>query len=177
MWTVLDSPVGDVRVVADGTAVVAVHFLDERAGPAEGRSAASSAARAAARANQLPAGERADANPLLRRCVEELESYFAGDLEDFDVPLQPRGTPFQLSVWEQLRAIGYGETATYGDVARRLGLTASASRAVGLANGSNPLPIMIPCHRVVGSKGALTGYAGGVQRKQLLLDLERGSLF
>ena len=87
------------------------------------------------------------------------------------------GTPFQRSVWEQLRTIGYGETASYGEIAARLGKSHAASRAVGLANGSNPIPIVIPCHRVIGANGTLTGYAGGVDRKQQLLHLEQGALF
>ncbi|HEY0775517.1 MAG TPA: methylated-DNA--[protein]-cysteine S-methyltransferase, partial [Nocardioidaceae bacterium] len=106
-----------------------------------------------------------------------LTAYFAGELKEFDLPLDPQGSEFQRKVWGQLQRIGYGETATYGDVARRLGMSAAASRAVGLANGRNPIPIVIPCHRVVGANGTLTGYAGGIERKQMLLDLEQGALF
>ncbi|HEX6875207.1 MAG TPA: methylated-DNA--[protein]-cysteine S-methyltransferase, partial [Nocardioidaceae bacterium] len=124
-----------------------------------------------------PVGDRDDAHPILVEAVRQLRAYFAGDLKEFDLPLDPSGSAFQRSVWEQLRKIGYGETASYGEIARRLGMTGAASRAVGLANGRNPIPIVIPCHRVVGAKGALTGYAGGVERKQALLDLEQGALF
>jgi methylated-DNA-[protein]-cysteine S-methyltransferase len=124
-----------------------------------------------------PIGERQDDNPLLRRAVDQLAAYFARDLKEFDLPLAPRGSDFQQRVWAQLRAIGYGETASYGDVARRLGMTNAASRAVGLANGRNPIPIVIPCHRVIGANGTLTGYAGGLPRKQLLLELEQDALF
>ena len=177
MWTLLESPVGDLRVVADGTSILAIDFVGAPEDSTQRPSPASSITRSAVRAEGRPVGDRADAHPLLRRCGAELEAYFAGDLKEFDLPLRPHGTPFQLSVWEQLRGIGYGETATYGEVARRLGMTTAASRAVGLANGRNPVPIVIPCHRVVGADGSLTGYAGGVGRKRLLLDLERGALF
>jgi methylated-DNA-[protein]-cysteine S-methyltransferase len=122
-------------------------------------------------------GDRDDAHPLLVEVVRQLRAYFDGELKEFDLPVDPEGTAFQRSVWEQLRRVGYGETATYGEIARRLGMTAAASRAVGLANGRNPIPIVIPCHRVVGANGTLTGYAGGIERKQTLLDLEQGALF
>lgn len=173
MWTTTDSPLGELRIVADVEALVAIDFE----GTPPGAAPRSSAARAAALSMGRPTGEREDRNPLLGRAVQQLEAYFAGDLKDFDLPLRPHGTTFQLAVWDQLRGIGYGETASYGEVARRLGKTPAASRAVGLANGRNPLPIVIPCHRVLGAGGALTGYAGGLERKQVLLDLERGALF
>lgn len=173
MWTTLDSPVGPLRLVVHRDAVTAIEF----SGAVPSSSPHSSSARAAAASAGRPAGERDPDDPLLRETVRQLSAYFEGGLKEFDLPLAPAGTPFQLRVWEQLRGIGYGETATYGDVARRLGMTAAASRAVGLANGRNPVPIVVPCHRVVGASGALTGYAGGVERKQLLLDLEQGALF
>jgi len=110
---------------------------------------------------------------VLVEAVRQLAAYFDGTLTDFDLPLAPQGSDFQQRVWEQLRGIGYGETASYGAIAHRLGMTNAASRAVGLANGRNPIPIVIPCHRVIGANGTLTGYAGGLERKQLLLDLER----
>jgi len=164
MWTVMGSPVGDLRIIArdqgHGTAIVAIEFSPFR-GLADGR----------------PIGERSDDDPLLRRAVEQLTAYFAGDLRVFDLPLAPQGSAFQLKVWEQLRLIGWGETASYGEVAHRLGHTNAASRAVGLANGRNPIPIVIPCHRVIGANGSLTGYAGGLDRKQLLLGLEQDALF
>lgn len=103
----------------------------------------------------------------------QLDAYFAGRLRRFDLPLAPSGTDFQLRVWEQLRAIPYGETRSYGQLADALG-SPGASRAVGLANGRNPLSIIVPCHRVIGANGSLTGFAGGVERKRLLLDLEAG---
>ena len=95
----------------------------------------------------------------------------------FELTLAPVGSEFQRSVWDQLVLIGYGETASYGEIARRLGKSNAASRAVGLANGSNPIPIVIPCHRVIGANGTLTGYAGGIERKQTLLELEQDALF
>jgi methylated-DNA-[protein]-cysteine S-methyltransferase len=172
MWTQMDSPVGVLRIVANRDAITAVEFA-----PEPGARPGSSQARAAAVSSGRPVGDRDDAHPLLVEAVRQLTAYFTGDLKHFDLPVDPQGTPFQRRVWDQLREIGYGETATYGQVAGRLGMTAAASRAVGLANGRNPIPIVIPCHRVVGADGTLTGYAGGVRRKQLLLDMEQGALF
>jgi methylated-DNA-[protein]-cysteine S-methyltransferase len=174
MWTTMDSLVGELRIIASRTAVIAIEFE----GPApSGASPHSSMSKAAARSAGRPVGERDDAHPLLVEAVRQLTAYFAGELKEFDLPVDPHGTVFQRSVWEELQRVGYGETASYGEIARRLGMTAAASRAVGLANGRNPIPIVIPCHRVVGANGTLTGYAGGVERKQALLDLEQGALF
>ena len=113
----------------------------------------------------------------MRRAVEQLTAYFSRDLKEFDLPLAPRGSDFQQRVWEQLLGVGYGETATYGEIAHRLGKSNAASRAVGLANGQNPIPIVIPCHRIIGADGTLTGYAGGLDRKQTLLGIEQEALF
>lgn len=107
--------------------------------------------------------------------IRQLRAYFAGELEDFDLPLAPKGTPFQQKVWAELCKIRYGETISYGELARRIG-NPNASRAVGLANGSNPIPIVIPCHRVIGANGNLTGYGGGLQIKEKLLALEKRQL-
>ncbi|QKG23795.1 methylated-DNA--protein-cysteine methyltransferase [Actinomadura verrucosospora] len=104
--------------------------------------------------------------------AEQLAAYFAGELTEFDLPLNLRGTPFQGRVWAALQEIPYGETTTYGELAVELGKP-SASRAVGLANGKNPVGVIVPCHRVVGSTGSLTGYGGGLDRKRYLLDFER----
>ncbi|XRQ07186.1 methylated-DNA--[protein]-cysteine S-methyltransferase [Actinomadura welshii] len=104
--------------------------------------------------------------------AEQLSAYFAGDLTEFDLPLALHGTPFQRRVWELLQEIPYGQTASYGELAGELGKP-SASRAVGLANGRNPIGIIVPCHRVIGSTGDLTGYGGGLDRKRYLLDFER----
>ena len=111
----------------------------------------------------------------MREAIRQLAAYFAGELEIFDLPLAPEGTPFQLAVWRRLNDIPYGETISYGELARRLG-NPKASRAVGLANGANPIPIVIPCHRVIGSNGKLTGYGGGLPIKEKLLALERRQL-
>jgi len=105
--------------------------------------------------------------------IAELDAYFAGRLRRFATPLAPRGTPFQLDVWRALCDIPYGETISYGELARRID-NPKAVRAVGLANGANPIAIIVPCHRVIGSNGTLTGYGGGLPIKQALLALERG---
>jgi methylated-DNA-[protein]-cysteine S-methyltransferase len=108
----------------------------------------------------------------LRSAVGQLSDYFAGNRRSFDLSLQLRGTPFQLTVWRALQDIPYGQTISYGELARRIG-NPKASRAVGLANGSNPIAIVVPCHRVIGSNGKLTGYGGGLCHKETLLALER----
>ena len=159
MWTVMESPVGPLRLVEQHGAITAIEFSPF--GEADGR----------------PRGARDDAHPLLVEAARQLAAYFARDLKEFDLPLAPVGSDFQQRVWEQLRGIGWGETASYGEIAHRLGMTNAASRAVGLANGRNPIPIVIPCHRVIGADGSLTGYAGGMERKQTLLELEQDALF
>jgi methylated-DNA-[protein]-cysteine S-methyltransferase len=173
MWTTTSSPVGELRIVANGGAITAVDFLE----PVTAPSGRSSVAHATARSDGRPLGPRDDRDPLLRSAVEQLREYFAGERTSFDLPLAPDGTEFQQRVWKELREIDYGEVTTYGEIARRLGMTGHGSRAVGLANGRNPIPILIPCHRVVGADGSLTGYGGGVERKQKLLDLEQDALF
>ena len=160
MWTVTPSPIDDLRIVARDGAITAIEFSPFRA-PVSGE----------------PLGSRQDDDPLLRSAVDQLAAYFARELKEFDLPLAPVGSTFQMSVWDQLVQIGYGDTASYGEIARRLGKTNAASRAVGLANGSNPIPIVIPCHRVIGANGTLTGYAGGIERKQTLLEIEQDALF
>jgi methylated-DNA-[protein]-cysteine S-methyltransferase len=106
-----------------------------------------------------------------RETIRQLQAYFHGELQEFDLPLTLEGTPFQLRVWHSLRAIPYGQTISYGQLAHQIGQP-NATRAVGLANGSNPIPIIVPCHRVIGSNGNLTGYGGGLSIKQKLLSLE-----
>jgi methylated-DNA-[protein]-cysteine S-methyltransferase len=160
MWTVIDSPIGDLRLVARDGALTQVEFSPFR--DADGR----------------PRGERADGDPLLVEAGRQLRAYFAKELTTFDLPVAPVGSEFQQRVWKELCTIGFGETLTYGEIARRLGMTATrAARAVGVANGRNPIPVVIPCHRVIGADGTLTGYAGGLDRKQLLLSLEQPALF
>ena len=158
MWTLTDSPVGRLRIVEHDGAITAIEFEPFRT---TGR----------------PLGERDDAHPVLAAAAAQLAAYFARDLKEFDLPLAPQGSAWQRQVWDQLRLIGYGETASYGQIAARLGRSNAASRAVGLANGQNPIPIVVPCHRVIGSNGTLIGYAGGLDRKRLLLDLEQEALF
>jgi methylated-DNA-[protein]-cysteine S-methyltransferase len=160
MWTVLPSPIGDLRIIERDGRISAIEFSPFRQ-PADGR----------------PLGARTDDHPVLVEAVRQLRAYFAGELTEFDLPLAPRGSDFQQRVWEQLSKIEYGETASYGEIAGRLGMTNAASRAVGTANGRNPIPIVIPCHRVIGADGTLTGYAGGIERKQTLLELEQDALF
>jgi methylated-DNA-[protein]-cysteine S-methyltransferase len=174
MWTSIDSPAGPVRIIAHQGAITAVEFA---ATDSTGASPRSSVARAVVRSAGRPIGDRDNTDPLLVEAARQLRAYFDRELKEFDLPLRPGGTPFQERVWEQLQQIGYGETATYGEIAARLGLHRGASRAVGAANGRNPIGIVIPCHRVVGVKGSLSGYAGGVERKQLLLELEQHALF
>lgn len=164
-WSVLDSPVGELLLTTDGGALTAVFFDRHRAGgdprPVTAR----------------PPTGCDDEHPVLAAARGQLTAYFARARREFDLPLAPTGTGFQQRVWAALREIPYGETTSYGDVARRLGLPPGASRAVGVANGSNPISIIIPCHRVIGADGSLTGYGGGLDRKRFLLDLERDLLF
>jgi methylated-DNA-[protein]-cysteine S-methyltransferase len=141
--TFIDSPVGELTLASDGEAVTLLHF--GRTGAVTG-----------------------DDDAVLRRARGELDEFFAGDRRVFDVLVRPRGTPFQEAVWTALLDIPYGETEGYGALAARLGRP-GAARAVGLANGRNPVAIMVPCHRVVGASGALTGYGGGLERKRWLL--------
>ncbi|MGV9968248.1 methylated-DNA--[protein]-cysteine S-methyltransferase [Streptomyces olivaceus] len=153
--TVIDSPYGALTLVAEDGVLCGLYMTDQRHRPPE-----------------ESFGAR-DERPFAG-AEEQLEAYFAGELTEFDLPLRLTGTPFQRTVWDQLRKIPYGETRTYGQLADALGNPA-ASRAVGLANGRNPIGIVVPCHRVIGASGGLTGYGGGLERKQRLLDFERGS--
>jgi methylated-DNA-[protein]-cysteine S-methyltransferase len=152
-YTYLDSPVGRLLLAGDEAGLRLIRFPSERSEAEPG-----------------PGWRRDDAG--LTETVRQLRAYFAGTLKDFDLPLAPQGTAFQRSVWRALRRIPYGETASYGEVARAIGRP-TASRAVGAANGANPLPIVIPCHRVIGSTGKLTGFGGGLDTKAALLALER----
>lgn len=151
--TTVDSPVCPLTLVDDDGALAGLYMADQRHLP-----------------DPASFGLRDDAvQPALR---EQLTAYFAGELREFDVPVAVAGTPFQRAVWAALREVPYGTTCTYGDLAAAIGRP-TAVRAVGGANGRNPVCIVVPCHRVVGSGGSLTGYAGGVERKQHLLALEQ----
>ena len=155
--TTVDSPVGTLLLVSDGAALTALHFGGVRdAGRPAGTSIANDAAAPFPQARQ------------------ELAEYFAGRRAEFTVPLAPGGTPFQARVWEALRRIPHGATASYAEIARAVGSPGGA-RAVGTACRRNPLAIIVPCHRVIGSDRTLTGYAGGLARKKRLLELEAGS--
>jgi methylated-DNA-[protein]-cysteine S-methyltransferase len=125
---------------------------------------------------QPTAGRHNPRNPFLREATRQLRAYFAGELREFDLPLDMRGTDFQLRVWHQLLKIPYGETRSYSQVAHAIHAP-NAVRAVGAANGANPISIVVPCHRVIGSSGKLVGYGGGLPMKKRLLALEQGSLF
>jgi methylated-DNA-[protein]-cysteine S-methyltransferase len=151
-YTEVDSPIGRLRLAADAEGLRQIDFLGSEPPP-------------------LPAGWVRD-SARLADVVEQLRAYFAGTRREFDLKLAPQGTPFQRGVWTRLCEIPYGETTSYGELARRVG-NPNASRAVGLANGRNPIPIVIPCHRVIGSNGSLTGYGGGLAIKEHLLALER----
>ncbi|MEU6572419.1 methylated-DNA--[protein]-cysteine S-methyltransferase [Streptomyces sp. NPDC046805] len=156
--TVIESPYGPLTLVADDGALCGLYMTEQRHRPPE---------ETFGDRDDTPFGET----------EEQLAAYFAGELKEFSLELRLYGTPFQRSVWEQLCRIPYGETRSYGELAEALGNPA-ASRAVGLANGKNPIGIIVPCHRVVGANGSLTGYGGGLDRKQRLLNFERGtSLF
>lgn len=153
-FSVMPSPVGPLTLVGDGNALAGVHFDSEP------------------RVATPPAAWVRD-DGRFRDVARQLSEYFAGRRRTFDLPLAPRGTAFRKLVWKALQAIPYGQTATYGEIARAIGQP-QASRAVGGANHHNPLAIVVPCHRVVGADGSLTGYGGGLARKRLLLDLESG---
>ncbi len=147
----LHSPVGELLLLANPRGLCGLHMEIQRYPPA-------------------PADWRSD-EARFAEARRQLAAYFAGELREFDLPLSPEATPFQRRVWDELVRIPFGQTTSYGKLAHRLG-DIKASRAVGLANGRNPISIVVPCHRVVGSKGALTGYAGGLERKRWLLDHE-----
>lgn len=153
-WTTTDSPIGTLWLTGDGAALTGLYM--ERPALLD-----------------LPGQVEDDAPFAAAR--EQLAAYFAGERHEFDLPLDPVGTPFQQQVWAALRAIPYGETRSYREIAEQLGRP-TASRAVGAANGRNPISVIVPCHRVVGSSGVLTGYAWGLERKRALLDLELTAL-
>ncbi|MFC8124920.1 methylated-DNA--[protein]-cysteine S-methyltransferase [Streptomyces sp. NPDC057302] len=150
--TLIDSPYGPLTLVATDGTLSGLYMTEQRHRPPE-----------------ETFGDR-DAGPF-GETISQLEAYFAGELTEFDLPMRLDGTPFQRTVWQQLQLIPYGETRTYGQLADALGKP-NASRAVGLANGKNPIGVIVPCHRVIGAGGSLTGYGGGLDRKQRLLVFE-----
>lgn len=152
-WSVLSTPIGPLYLAVDADALCEIHF--ETTMPRDWRAAA-----------------RPPRDAMAKMAAEQLIEYFRGTRRQFDLPLAPHGTTFQQRVWDALKEIPYGETASYGEIARAIGMP-GAARAVGAANGRNPIPIVIPCHRVIGSQGRLTGYGGGLKIKRQLLDLER----
>jgi len=156
IWTTVPSPVGELLLTGDGRSVGALRLPDTSApaAPAE--------------------GEHRD-DDAFAEARAQLTEYFAGARTTFDLHLAPTGTPFQLQVWDALCRIPYGSTASYGEVAAAIGRP-GASRAVGLANGRNPIAIIVPCHRVIGADGRLVGYGGGLDRKRYLLELEASAL-
>lgn len=155
-YTTLESPVGPLLLAANENGLRMIHFTNGR------------------RPRQ-PNREWVNDPKPFKEVARQLKEYFAGKREDFDVPLVLEGTEFQMRVWNYLRKIPYGETVSYGQIARIIG-SPDAARAVGLANGQNPIPIIIPCHRVIGSNGDLTGFGGGLPIKQKLLALESRQL-
>jgi methylated-DNA-[protein]-cysteine S-methyltransferase len=151
-YTLLETPIGEFALLGDGEAIRRAFFTDGLKAVA-------------------PRGEWVRDDGAFAAAREQLDAYFAGELRGFDLLLETGGTAFQRRVWQAVSAIDYGATSTYGAVAERLGKP-NAFRAVGAANGRNPLPILIPCHRLIGADGGLTGYGGGMHRKQWLLQLE-----
>jgi methylated-DNA-[protein]-cysteine S-methyltransferase len=154
-YTTIDSPIGELLL--GGDAAGALTDLHMQAAP---------------RPFPVPTDWQRDDGALVP-AVAQLREYFAGERRAFALPLAPSGSPFERRVWQELLEIPYGETASYGEIARRIGAP-SAARAVGLANGRNPIAVVVPCHRVIGANGSLTGYGGGLERKRWLLDLEAG---
>ena len=151
-YTTIASPIGELLLKSDGESVSGLYMHKHKRGA-------------------TPTREWKRDDAALKQSSAQLRAYFAGELREFELPLAPEGTPFQQRVWRALCDIPFGETISYGELARRIGQP-TASRAVGLANGRNPISIVVPCHRVIGADGSLTGYAGGLARKDALLRLE-----
>lgn len=148
----MDSPIGGLRLHADGDKLVAIDF------------------------DAAVSGDRVE-SAVLDAAEQQLNEYFAAQRTEFDLPLAAEGTEFQHRVWDELVKVPFGETASYGEISQRLGLDRRGPRAVGMANGRNPIPIIVPCHRIIGADGSMTGYAGGLDRKVQLLGLESPALF
>ncbi|WP_321884696.1 methylated-DNA--[protein]-cysteine S-methyltransferase [Burkholderia cenocepacia] len=157
----IPSPLGDIAVRIEDDALTGMYFVGQKYFPS------------------LAIVREADAlatSPIARQVAEEIAEYFTGARDTFSVPIHLRGTAFQRRVWQELLAIPFGELVSYGDITERVGLPMSGARAVGGAVGRNPVSIIVPCHRVVGASGSLTGYAGGIDRKRALLSLEGAEL-
>jgi len=152
LYRTIDSPIGPLTLAGHGSVLTNLRMVDQTYEPSH-------------------AGWSLDPGAF-NDAVEQLDAYFAGKLTEFDIPLDLRGTEFQQRVWKALLTIPYGETGSYGEIAEQIGAPGSA-RAVGLANGHNPIAIVVPCHRVIGANGNLTGYGGGLDRKRTLLELEK----
>ncbi|SRR5258706_11292040 len=153
----IPSPLGDIALRVEDDFLIGLFFVGQKYFPT-------------LHATSIQLG----APPIVRQTKEQIDEFFAGERQVFTVPVFMRGSEFQREVWKQLTAIPYGEIVSYGTIAQRMGLTGNAARAVGSANGKNPVSIIVPCHRVIASTGNLTGYAGGIERKQALLALECG---
>jgi methylated-DNA-[protein]-cysteine S-methyltransferase len=154
LYSTLDSPIGTLLLVGDGRALHGLYMQ-------EGRTAA------------VVRADWQEADEPFAAARDQLDEYFTGQRTSFDLPLALHGTPFQRRVWHALQEIPYGETISYGELARRIAVP-SASRAVGVANRHNPVAVIVPCHRVIGADGSLTGFGGGLERKRVLLELEAG---
>ncbi|HEY5342058.1 MAG TPA: methylated-DNA--[protein]-cysteine S-methyltransferase [Solirubrobacteraceae bacterium] len=154
LYTTMESSIGELLLVGDGETLSGLYMQDGR------------------KPKQIAPGW-VEAAASFADVRAQLEEYFAGERTTFEVPLAPEGAPFEREVWRALEEIPYGETVSYGEIARRVGQP-GAARAVGTANGRNPIAVIVPCHRVIGADGSLTGYGGGLERKRLLLELERG---
>ncbi|GAC1638017.1 MAG: methylated-DNA--[protein]-cysteine S-methyltransferase [Candidatus Acidiferrum sp.] len=153
-YTTIESPVGGLRLVAEELGLRTVWFLRGRK-------------------NESPDSEWKEDAAFFADVIRQLRDYFEGELREFEIPLLMEGTEFQNRVWKSLQTIPYGETTSYGELAKKIGAP-KAVRAVGAANGQNPIPIIVPCHRVIGSNGSLTGFGGGLENKKKLLELESG---
>jgi methylated-DNA-[protein]-cysteine S-methyltransferase len=154
LYTTMESPIGELLLVGDGDNLSGLYMQAGR------------------KPGTIATGWEPSTEPFAG-VKTQLQEYFAGDRTTFDVPLAAEGAPFELEVWHALEEIPYGETVSYGEIARRVGQP-TAARAVGTANGRNPIAVIVPCHRVIGADGSLTGYGGGLERKRLLLELEQG---
>jgi methylated-DNA-[protein]-cysteine S-methyltransferase len=155
-YTVFENPLGPLLLMSDGTSLTGLHTDNDKHRPAI-----------------RPDWVRDDNVPPFAQAIAQLRAYFDGELTEFDLPLAPQGTEFQMRVWRELCNIPFGETISYAELARRIGRP-TASRAVGHSNARNPISIIVPCHRVIGADKSLTGYAGGLERKRMLLALEAG---